>query len=90
MKYNTSPLSNTHLYTVYLLFEWPKFVHNYTINVSFLGQGVSEASPDFKLMLLCVQAVTTKDVQNLEKQERKKQFQVINSVTHTKPKLRSV
>ena len=29
---------------------------------------------DFKLMLLCVQAVTAKDVQNLEKQERKEQL----------------
>ena len=50
--------------------------------------GGGEASPDFKLMLLCVQAVTAKGRPNLEKQEleEKNSFQVISSVTHTKIK----
>ena len=46
--------------------------------------GGAEAPPDFKLVLLCVQAVTSKGRPKLEKQERKNSFQVISSVTHTK------
>jgi len=55
------------------------------------GGGGAEAPPDFKLMLLCVQAVTAKGHPKCWKtKEEKNSFQVIGSVTHTKSKLRSV
>ena len=48
-----------------------------------VGKG-GEASPDFKLMLLCVQAVTTKGRPKFVIKRGKNSFQVISSVTHTK------
>ena len=48
------------------------------------GGGGAEASPDFKLMLLCAQAVTTKGHQKTR--QKKNSFQVISNVTLTKIK----
>ena len=52
-----------------------------------VGRGAEEP-PDFKLMLLCMKAVTTKGHPKciVEKQERNNSFQVMSSVTYTKIK----
>ena len=44
------------------------------IHTKGVSKGGSGEGGSFKLMLLCVQPVTSKDVQNLKNQERKKQL----------------
>ena len=53
-----------------------------------MRRGAEEPTPDFKFMLRCLKAVTTKGHPKfiIEKPERKNSFQVISSVTYTKSK----